>query len=93
MERRAQVTWVLLLGALVLAASSALAEGGLRRSMRLSEEIRTLKERTEALRERNARLRYEIDALRSDPRAMERAAREELGFVRPDELVFSLEGL
>jgi cell division protein FtsB len=36
----------------------------------------------------NARLAQEIAALRSDPRAIERLAREELGLVRPGETVF-----
>ena len=36
----------------------------------------------------NARLATEIAALRSDPRPIERLAREELGMVRADETVF-----
>jgi cell division protein FtsB len=45
--------------------------------------------RAEALaREVDAQLATEITALRSDPRAIERLAREELGFVRPGETLF-----
>ena len=44
-----------------------------------------------ALASRNARLSAEIQRLRSDDAAIERAAREELGFVRPGEIVISLE--
>jgi cell division protein FtsB len=40
------------------------------------------------LQAENARLGAEIAALRSDPRAIERLAREELGMVRADETVF-----
>ncbi len=36
----------------------------------------------------NAHLARQIAALRSDPRAIERLAREELGLVRPGETVF-----
>ncbi|MCI0672719.1 MAG: septum formation initiator family protein [Myxococcaceae bacterium] len=32
-----------------------------------------------------------MSALRKDPRALERAAREELGFVKPGEVVLQLE--
>jgi len=39
-------------------------------------------------REGNKRQTTEIKALRSDPRAIERLAREELGFVRAGETVF-----
>ena len=40
------------------------------------------------LRGENARLTAEIAALRSDPAAIERIAREELGLARPGETVF-----
>jgi len=42
----------------------------------------------EQLRTENARLAVEIVALRSDPRSIERLAREELGLARPGETVF-----
>ena len=42
----------------------------------------------EDLQAENARLGNEIAALRSDPRAIERLAREELGLARPGETVF-----
>ncbi len=89
--RRRQVLWASVFVALLLAAASALAEGGFRRYARLTNDVRTVRERNLRLTEDNARLRREVDALRSDPRALERAAREELGLVRPGELVFSLE--
>jgi cell division protein FtsB len=40
------------------------------------------------LREKNLRLRREARALAGDPAALERAAREELGYVRPGERVY-----
>jgi len=40
------------------------------------------------LQAENARLAEEIVALRSDPRAIEKLAREELGLLRPGETVF-----
>lgn len=91
MVRRSQVLWASVLVALVLAAASAMAEGGFRRYWRLSGDVQSLNERNRKLADDNARLRREVDALRDDPRAIERAAREELGLVRPGEIVFSLE--
>ena len=44
----------------------------------------------EKLREKNLRLRREARALAGDPAALERAAREELGYVRPGERVYEL---
>ena len=52
-----------------------------RRSRRCAAEL-------EALRAENARLSAEIADLRTNPRAIERLAREELGLARPDETVF-----
>lgn len=77
--------------AAVLAAFSAAAEGGFRRYSRLSREVDDLKTQNRAVAARNARLLSEIQRLRTDDAAIERAAREELGFVRPGEIVISLE--
>lgn len=44
----------------------------------------------DALRADNVRLAEDIAALRSDPRAVETIAREELGLARPGETVFIL---
>ncbi len=59
-----------------------------------SEESRQLHEKVERLREENAvlahhnrRLVERIEALKHDSRAIERAIRDELGLVRPDEVV------
>jgi cell division protein FtsB len=41
--------------------------------------------------ELNQALRAEVDALKRDPRALERAVREELGYVKPGEIVVNVE--
>ncbi len=92
MMRRQQLLWACVFVALTLAAASAAAEGGFRRYLRLSQDVKSLKERNKRLGDDNVRLRREVEALRDDPRALERAAREELGLVKPGEIVFSLEG-
>lgn len=38
----------------------------------------------------NERIAAEIDSLRNDPEAIERAARQQLGMVRPGEVVVSI---
>ena len=83
--------WAAAVVALLLAVGSAFAEGGFRRYVRLSNDVTQLKDRNHKLADDNARLRRDVEALRANPRAIERAAREELGFVRPGELVFSVE--
>jgi cell division protein FtsB len=80
---------VLYLGALaVLLALSALHEGGLRRHRRLAVDARRVAEENAALRDEILRLRREARAMAGDPAALERAAREELGYVRPGEVVY-----
>lgn len=80
-------------GALVaLAAWSALDPEGLRKDLRLRDEVRRMAADNARLAAENARLAREAEALRHDPAALERAAREELRFVRPGEVVFRLDG-
>jgi cell division protein FtsB len=53
--------------------------------------MHTLELRNAKLTDENAKLRREVAALQDDPNAIDRAAREELGVIRPGEVVFSLE--
>lgn len=64
---------------------------GLRHTRRLQEDLVGHEATNARLREENARLRRELERLAADPAALERAAREELGLIRPDEVVFRLE--
>ena len=52
------------------------------------EQTESLRREIEELRAENSRLAAEIVALKTDPRAIERVAREQLGLVRPGETVF-----
>jgi cell division protein FtsB len=64
---------------------------GFRRYFRLRSEVAELVSRNRRLTEQNQMLLREIQALREEPGAVERAAREELGFVKPGEVVLNLE--
>jgi cell division protein FtsL len=44
----------------------------------------------QALEVENERLRKQVTSLRSDPYQIEKLAREDLGLVRPDEIVFEI---
>ncbi len=77
--------------AAVLATGSFAGEGGFRRYWRLEKDLQSLDERTAKLRAENERLLREARALKHDDAAIERAAREQLGLVRPSEIVFTLE--
>ncbi len=51
-------------------------------------EFRNLTREVEALREENQRLSRQIDSLKSDPRTIEKEAREQLRYTRPGEVVY-----
>jgi len=87
-------TWALrvYLGGLALVALvSALDASGLRKARRLEGEAARIEADNARLAQESARLSREVKALRSDPAAMERAAREDLGLVRPGERVYRVE--
>jgi cell division protein FtsB len=75
----------------VLAAGSLSAEGGFRRYARLRRDLHSLEDRNTRLAAENQRLKLEVQRVRTEPAALERAARENLGLVRPGEIVFNLE--
>lgn len=79
----------------LLAAASSCAfivfgERGLLELHRLNDEKAALERANGELRERNRALEREIKALKDDPAAVERLARERLGMVKDGEVVYYL---
>jgi len=64
---------------------------GFRRYLLLRSQMSTLLERQRRLTTENHALRLQIGALREDPEALEQAVREELGYIKPGEVVLNLE--
>ncbi len=79
---------VLFLVALIL--NSLFGSRGMLHLAGQRERVSALQSEIDQLRNENHRLMIEIAALRTDPAAIERIAREELGYVRPDETVYLL---
>lgn len=88
MVRPTRILGIAALLVATLAGLSAADAHGLRRMRRLEADIRQREEKNRKLEVENARLGREIQALQGDPRAVERAAREELGLVKEGEVVF-----
>ncbi len=88
-RRRALWGYLALLAGLF--SYSAFHANGVRRARLLDEQARRLGEEDAALEAQVTRLRREVRALRGDPAALERAAREELGYVRPGEVIYKLD--
>lgn len=71
----------------VLAYAWLLPESGFPTWLRLRQEVTQAEQRIELLERQNHALRDEVVALQRDSFAQERAVREELGWVRPGEIL------
>src|SRR5512133_3851521 len=81
--------WLIGVAALALLAGlSAVDPAGLRKYVVLAADADRMSGENARLAAENARLSREVRALRTDPAALERAAREELRLVRPGERVY-----
>ncbi|HVK76693.1 MAG TPA: septum formation initiator family protein [Kofleriaceae bacterium] len=81
----------LVLALIVAGAIAWIPQGGDARADRLRRQLDDLRTEAAALRAGNADLAGEVDALRTDRRAIEDHARDELGMVYPGEMVLKLE--
>ena len=87
-KRRKTVQILLLFVTLVLAIDGLVGEKGLLESIRARQRHRELSTSIERLRAENAQLREDARKLLEDPSTIESLAREELGLIRPGELLF-----
>ncbi len=80
------------LGALLLLVfmNGIFGEKGYLATRRARAEAEKLREEIQKLNEENRRLADDVHALKTDPTAVERVAREQMGLARPGELVFRL---
>lgn len=79
------------LGISLLALGLALDPKGIRHTLRLAEEAERLQRENAQHEAKNERLKAQLRQLANQPDALERVAREELGLVLPDEVIFQLE--
>ena len=86
------MAWMLPFGLLVFAVVCVplriLSEEGLPRYRKLRAQLERVKTDNAELTREISRLNVEVDALRQDPEAVERIARDELGMIREDEVLF-----
>lgn len=73
---------------IALVVGSLFGNRGILQLLNQRQRAQELAIELEQLRAENGRLAAEIRGLRSDPRVIERLAREELGLARPGETVF-----
>lgn len=82
-----------LVAAALVVAFSAFSndKGGLASQRRQKAEIAEYEQRNQALERENQALAQEIESLSGNPKVLERSARETLGLVRSDEVIFNFE--
>jgi cell division protein FtsB len=86
--RRKAATLASILAFVALVVGSLFGDGGILQVLAQRERSAALQRQIEELQLETVRLAAEVAALRRDPRAVERIAREELGLARPGETVF-----
>jgi cell division protein FtsB len=79
---------VVLCALLALVGRSILGDRGLFEVWRKKSSYQRISAEVQTLRDENTSLRRQIDALQHDPVAIERIAREDLGYARPGEITF-----
>ncbi len=60
-------------------------------NQRMQTQILSLEKQVQSEEEKSKQLQGEIDALRNDPKTVERMARDKLGYAKPDETVIYFE--
>jgi len=84
----ALLPFLLMVMAIMTVPTLVLDDQGLPRYRRLRDEVGELRKSNEELVREITELKSEIEALRADPTYIERIARDELGMVRAEEIVF-----
>ena len=84
---RRGLNFLLVFAAVVLLADALVGERGLVATSRARRVSGELSEKVERMRRENRRLRGEAQRLREDPTTIESLAREELGLIRPGEVL------
>lgn len=77
--------------AILTALLTVLGDDSYSRLSRFKETIVLQKEKNDVLRSRVEDLRLQVNGLLSSDRTLEKAARNELGMARPDEMIFLFE--
>ena len=81
---------ILGLALLLLAIHDIFGSHGLLAMRRTQMQMRELRGQVDRLHQENSALNKQVQSLRTDPKAVERIAREEMGLARPGEMIFKL---
>ena len=82
------LNYVLALVTVVLVVDALVGDKGLLETIRARRQYAEVETALAARRQENARLRDDVRRLKEDPASVEAIAREELGLIRPGEVLF-----
>ena len=91
--RRRGLQLLLIFVTLVLVIDALIGDKGLTESMNARRQYGELHASLDQIRRENAALREEMRRLKEDPATLESLARQELGLIKPGEIVFILKDL
>jgi len=91
--RRRGLQMLLIFVTLVLIVDALIGDKGLTESMNARRQYQELHASLYRLRQENATLREDMRRLTEDPATIESLARQELGLIKPGEIVFILKNL
>ena len=66
------------------------SEGGILAVSEFKQDLLSLKKENQRLNNENLKIRRQVKALKSDPYAIEKVARESLSLARPGEIVYQI---
>ena len=86
--KRRTINFLLVFATVVLIVDAMVGEKGLLQTLKVRRQHQELAASVDALRRENAALRQTVTRLNEDPSTIESVAREELGLIRPGEVLF-----
>ena len=86
--RRRAFQYLLVFVTVVLVVDALVGDRGVLERMRARKQFEAVSQSIEALKQENTELRNDVRRLREDPSAIEFLAREELGLIKPGEVLF-----
>ncbi|HEX4002192.1 MAG TPA: septum formation initiator family protein [Candidatus Acidoferrales bacterium] len=88
---RRNLSWFLAVGLALLLLQDVFGNHGVLAMRRSQQEAREVQRQINQMNEENRQLEERVKALKTDPQAIERIAREEMGLARPGEYIFKLQ--
>jgi cell division protein FtsB len=88
---RRNLSWFLAAGLALLLLQDVFGNHGVLAMRRSQQEAREVQRQIDQMNEENRQLEDRVKALKTDPQAIERIAREEMGLARPGEYIFKIQ--